>query len=206
MIAARYASIALALFLTGCATSTPEMSIEASVAVADAEIAEAPATRPETPIPDGSLLPLLQAEFALRQRDFNQGLALLAEQAVLLEDPALARRALRLAEFVNDTDQAAMMAVRLVELDPDDGAAAAAASGWLSRAGRPVDAVYYAKLAFERGNPVNVATNLGTYDTLDEGSQVAIAEAIRAITAQWPADDQAAIAASLLAHWTRFDF
>ena len=175
MIAARSASIALALFLTGCATSTPEMSIEASVAVDDAEIAEAPATRPETPIPDDSLLPLLQAEFALRQRDFNQGLALLAEQAVLLEDPALARRALRLAEFVSDTDQAAMMAVRLVELEPDDGAAAAAASGWLSRAGRHVDAVYYAKLAFELGHPVNVATNLGTYDALDEGSQVAIA-------------------------------
>ena len=199
MIAARSASIALALFLTGCATSAPEMSIEASVAVDDAEIAEAPATRPETPIPDDSLLPLLQAEFALRQRDFNQGLALLAEQAVLLEDPALARRALRLAEFVNDTDQAAMMAVRLVELDPDDGAAAAAASGWLSRAGRPVDAVYYAKLAFEHGHTVNVATNLGTYESLDEGRQMAIAEAIHAIATQWPEDDQAAIAASLLA-------
>ena len=199
MIAARSASIALALFLTGCATSTPEMSVEASVAVDDAEIAEAPATRPETPIPDDSLLPLLQAEFALRQRDFNQGLALLAEQAVLLEDPALARRALRLAEFVNDTDQAAMIAVRLVELDPGDGAAAAAASGWLSRAGRPVDAMYYAQLAFEHGHPVNVATNLGTYDALDEGSQVAITETIRAIAAQWPEDDQAAIAASLLA-------
>ena len=203
MIAARSASIALALFLTGCATSAPEMSIEASVAVDDAEIAEAPATRPETPIPDDSLLPLLQAEFALRQRDFNQGLALLAEQAVLLEDPALARRALRLAEFVNDTDQAAMMAVRLVELDPDDGAAAAAASGWLSRAGRPVDAVYYAKLAFEHGHTVNVATNLGTYESLDEGRQMAIAEAIHAIATQWPEDDQAAIAASLLARLER---
>ena len=199
MIATRSASIALALFLTGCATSAPEMSIEASVAVDDAEIAEAPATRPETPIPDDSLLPLLQAEFALRQRDFNQGLALLAEQAVLLEDPALARRALRLAEFVNDTDQAAMMAVRLVALDPGDGAAAAAASGWLSRAGRPVDAVYYAQLAFEHGHPVNIATNLGTYDALDEGSQAIITETIRAIAAQWPEDDQAAIAAGLLA-------
>ena len=169
------------------------------MALDDAGIAEAAEARPETPIPDDSLLPLLQAEFALRQRDFDQGLALLSEQAVILEDPALARRALRLAEFVNDTDRAAMMAVRLVELDSDDGAAAAAASGWLSRAGRPVDAVYYAKLAFEHGHPVNVATNLGTYDALDEGSQLAIAEAIRAIAAQWPEDDQAAIAASLLA-------
>ena len=168
------------------------------MALDDVEIAETPEARTETPIPDDSLLPLLQAEFALRQRDFDQGLALLTKQAVLLEDPALARRALRLAEFINDADRAAMMAVRLVELDSDDGAAAAAASGWLSRAGRPVDAVYYAKLAFEQGHPVNVATNLGTYDALDEGSQLAIAEAIRAIAAQWPEDDQAAIAASLL--------
>ena len=199
MIASRSASITLALFLAGCATSAPDLSVEAPVALDNTEVAEAPEARPETPIPDDSLLPLLQAEFALRQRDFDQGLALLSEQAVLLEDPALARRALRLAEFVNDTDRAAMMAVRLVELDSDDGAAAAAASGWLSRAGRPVDAVYYAKLAFEHGHPVNVATNLGTYDALDESSQLAIAEAIRAIAAQWPGDDQAAIAASLLA-------
>ena len=199
MIASRFASITLALFLAGCATSVPDLSVEAPAARDDAESAEAPEARPETPIPEDSLLALLRAEFALRQRDFDQGLALLAEQAVLLEDPALARRALRLAEFVNDTDQAAMMAVRLVELDPSDGAAAAAASGWLSRAGRPVDAVYYAKPAFEQDHPVNVATNLGTYDALDEGSQMAIAEAIRAIATQWPEDDQAAIAASLLA-------
>jgi len=199
MITSRPALIALTLFLAGCATSTPDSSVEAGIGQDDAEIAEAPPTNPETPIPDESLLPLLQAEFALRQRDFEQGLALLAQQAVLLEDPALSRRALRLAEFVNDTDQAAMMAVRLVELDPDDGAAAAAASGWLSRAGRPIDAVYYAKLAFEHGHPVNVATNLGTYDTLDEVSQERIADAIRAIAAQWPEDDLAAIAASLLA-------
>jgi len=203
MIVSRSASIALALLLVGCATSPPDLSVEKPAAVGDAEIAEGPATPPETPIPDDSLLPLLQAEFALRQRNFNQGLALLAEQAVLLEDPALARRALRLAEFVNDTEQAAMMAVRLVELDPDDGAAAAAASGWLSRAGRPVDAVYYAKLAFEHGHTVNVATNLGTYESLDEGRQMAIAEAIHAIATQWPEDDQAAIAASLLARLER---
>ena len=199
MIVPRSASISLALLLAACATSTPDLTVEAPVAGDDVEIAETLVAQPETPIPNESLLPLLQAEFALRQRNFDQGLALLAEQAILLEDPALARRALRLAEFVNDTDQAAMMAVRLVELDPDDGAAAAAASGWLSRAGRPVDAVYYAKLAFEHGHPVNVATNLGTYDALDEGSQEAIARAIRAIAAQWPENDQAAIAASLVA-------
>ncbi len=112
MIVPRSAFISLALLLAGCATSAPDFNVEAPVALDEVEITETPLAQPETPIPDESLLPLLQAEFALRQRDFDQGLALLAEQAVLLEDPALARRALRLAEFVKDTNQAAMMAVR----------------------------------------------------------------------------------------------
>ena len=75
MIASRFASITLALFLAGCATSVPDLSVEAPAALDDAEIAEAPEARPETPIPEDSLLPLLRAEFALRQRDFDQGLA-----------------------------------------------------------------------------------------------------------------------------------
>ena len=36
----------------------------------------------ETPIPEGSVLPLLKAEFALRARDFELGSSLLTEQAV----------------------------------------------------------------------------------------------------------------------------
>ena len=92
-----------------------------------------------------------------------------------------------------------MMAVRLVELDPKDGAAAAAASGWLARTGRPVESLYYAGLAYELGSPVNVATNLGSYEQLDGDAQGAVAEAIRALATRWPEDDQIAIAASLLA-------
>ena len=72
---------------------------------------------------------------------------MLSEQAALLLDPALTRRALRLAEFVNDPEKATAMAVRLVELDPNDGAAAAAASGWLSRTGQPAEALRHAGLA-----------------------------------------------------------
>jgi starvation-inducible outer membrane lipoprotein len=41
MIASRSASITLALFLAGCATSAPDLSVEAPVALDDAEIAEA---------------------------------------------------------------------------------------------------------------------------------------------------------------------
>ena len=74
MIAARSAYIALALSLTGCATSTPEMSIEASVAVDDAEIAEAPAT-------DASML-ISGAEVAQPVR--NRASAMEAERVAIM--------------------------------------------------------------------------------------------------------------------------
>ena len=193
-------AIALTFALTGCAAVTPDpMVVDAVAPAVSTDVADVQREPAESPIPTASLLPLLQAEFALRLRDFDQGLALLTEQAMTLTDPALARRALRLAEFVNDNSRASMMAVRLVELDPKDGAAAAAASGWLARTGRPVESLYYAGLAYELGSPLNVATNLGSYEQLDGDAQGAVAEAIRALATRWPEDDQIAIAASLLA-------
>ena len=196
----RTTAIALTFALTGCAgvTSDP-MVVDVIAPAVSPDVTEVQGEPAETPIPTASLLPLLQAEFALRLRDFDQGLALLTEQAMTLTDPALARRALRLAEFVNDNDRASMMAVRLVELDPKDGAAASAASGWLARTGRPVESLYYAGIAYELGNPVNVAAHLGSYEQLDGDAQAAVAEAIRALAIRWPEDDQIAIAASLLA-------
>ena len=178
----RTSAIALTFALTGCAGVTPDpMVVDVIAPVVSPDVTEVQGEPAETPIPTASLLPLLQAEFALRLRDFDQGLALLTEQAMTLTDPALARRALRLAEFVNDNDRASMMAVRLVELDPKDGAAASAASGWLARTGRPVESLYYAGIAYELGNPVNVATHLGSYEQLDGDTQAAVAEAIRAL-------------------------
>lgn len=197
MITHRATTFVLVLLLAGCATAPPAPET-ADVTLAPAAVG-APADIPETPIPSESLLPLLQAEFALRQRDFDQGLVLLSEQAALLPDPALTRRALRLAEFVNDSEKATAMAVRLVALDPNDGAAAAAASGWLSRTGQPAEALRYAGLALELGHSVNIASSLGTYESLDSEGRTEIGEAISDLATRWPDDDQVAIAASLLA-------
>lgn len=90
----------------------------------------------------------------------------MADQAAILRDPLLARRALRLAEFVNDADRATAMSMRLAELAPSDGAAAAAASGWLTRTGNPLLALHYASLAIKLGAQVNVAANLGAMSNL----------------------------------------
>ena len=154
---------------------------------------------PETPIPSGSLMPLLEAEFALRYRNYERALNILADQSAALTDPAVARRALRLAEFLNDAEKAAQLSVRLVELTPTDAAAAAAASGWLTRTGQPVAALHYIRIAYELGQPVNVAAVLGSYEQLEAASQAAIADAITALAENWSDDIEVAIAASLLA-------
>ena len=205
--------IALLLFslvlssLVGCASpanngtpapSRAEESVATEVTQEANDLEKAPEP-PETPIPAASVLPLLTAEFALRARDFDLGSSLLTEQAMVLSDPELARRALRLAEFVSDEQRAAALSLRLAELDPDDGAAAAAASGWLARSGQPLQALDYAAIALERGVSVNVAGNLGSFSQFDEDTQLAIAAAIESLSSRWPDDDEVAIAATLLA-------
>ena len=198
MLRCHILSALFVIALSGCST-LPEAEPATALAAPPAKQSVAVDEPPETPIPEDNLLPLLQAEFALRARDYSQAVALLTEQAALLTDPALARRALRLAEFVADAERAAAMAVRLVELDPEDGAAQAAASGWLSRTGRPVAALEFAGNAYELGHPVNVATTLGNYEQMDDDSKAAIAEALHDLAARWPDDNEIAIASSLLA-------
>ncbi len=198
MLRCHILSALFVIALSGCST-LPEAEPDTALAAPPAKQSVAVDEPPETPIPEDNLLPLLQAEFALRARDYNQAVALLTEQAAILTDPALARRALRLAEFVTDAERAAAMAVRLVELDPADGAAQAAASGWLSRTGRPVAALEFAGNAYELGHPVNVATTLGNYEQMDDDSKAAIAEALHDLAARWPDDNEIAIASSLLA-------
>ena len=198
MLRCHILSALFVIALSGCST-LPEAEPATALAAPPAKQSVAVDEPPETPIPEDNLLPLLQAEFALRARDYNQAVALLTEQAAILTDPALARRALRLAEFVTDAERAAAMAVRLVELDPADGAAQAAASGWLSRTGRPVAALEFAGNAYELGHPVNVATTLGNYEQMDDDSKAAIAEALHELAARWPDDNEIAIASSLLA-------
>ena len=198
MLRCHILSALFVIALSGCST-LPEAEPDPALAAPAAKQSAAADEPPETPIPEDNLLPLLQAEFALRARDYNQAVALLTEQAAILTDPALARRALRLAEFVTDAERAAAMAVRLVELDPADGAAQAAASGWLSRTGRPVAALKFAGNAYELGHPVNVATTLGNYEQMDDDSKAAIAEALHDLAARWPDDNEIAIASSLLA-------
>ena len=195
------APLALVL-LSACAQDplqeAPAIAADAGRSAAITESSETDSAV-ETPIPDHSLLPLLQAEFALRARDYPQGLDLLSQQAMVLTDPAVARRALSLAEFMENPPVAMAMAIRLADLDPTDGPAAAAASQWLARSNEQVLALEYAGKALALGSEVNIAANLANYQRWDEATRQQIAAEITHLAHQWPSDDQVAMAASLLA-------
>ena len=190
------------VLLSACAQVAEK---EAPITVVDADrppaITESSetVTAVETAIPDDSLLPLLQAEFALRARDYPLGLDLLSQQALVLTDPAVARRALSLAEFMENPQVAMAMAIRLADLDPSDGPAAAAASQWLARSNEPLLALEYAGKALALGSEVNIAANLANYQRWDEDTRQHITAEITDLAHEWPDNDQVAMAASLLA-------
>jgi tetratricopeptide (TPR) repeat protein len=108
--------------------------------------------RAERPLPEESVLPLLQAEFALRQRDYDTALALYMEQARLLRDPAVSAHTTHLAQFMQ-REAEALEAVRLwVELQPRNVEANATLATLLVRGGELLAAVdHLALVAGEQG-------------------------------------------------------
>ena len=128
---------------------------EESAAQNSAANAPSPPDPVEIPIPDDSIYPLLAAEFALRERNFDYALELLFEQSMILDDPELARRSLKLAEFRERDDLALQLAMRLTALDPDDALAALTAMSQLIQTGQTETAIDYARDAKRRGSRIN---------------------------------------------------
>jgi len=160
------------------------------------ETAASPAV--EIAIPDNSLLPLLTAEFALRERHYDYALSLLAEQALALHDIELTQRALKLAEFRERNDLALALAMHLASLDENDAAASATAMGLLIRAGRPLEAFGYARQAKARGIRINAPSLLVDFDRLSATQIASLSAGIEALAAEYPLDNDLAIALALV--------
>ncbi len=167
----------------------------------EGEVSNPPELSHETPIPKESLLPLIEAEFAIRNGDYENGLGILSNQARYLTDPGLARRALRLAEYLKEQDIATQMAVRLSTLDPSDGLAAAAASRLLARSGNTLLSLDYAYKALSLGADVNVAANIAKYEKLDLVTRQRVSETVNKLWSQWSANNHLIIATSLLSRF-----
>lgn len=195
--------VLILLGLSACQSVPPVASsatAPASEAAAEPVIAEqppAPAVA-EVPIPPESLLPLLHAEFLLRERDLDGALEILTAEALRLGDPALTRRALRLAEFRQDDARALALAIKLSEQDSNDAAAAVTAMGLLIRAGEPEEALVFARTAKARGARINAPALLVSWDALEPDKRRAVAMAVEALASDWPEDQDIAIAVAYL--------
>ena len=123
-----YIIVLLALALSGCASvDLAESSLETEQAVLT--VAKVEPSHPYADIPGEQLSTLLQAEFAIRKRNLDAGLMHLMAASQAIPDPAIAQRALQLAQYIRNPDATLEMAVRVSDLDPDDGGAATLAAG-----------------------------------------------------------------------------
>lgn len=171
---------------------------EESAVQDSADNAPSPPDPVEIPIPDDSIYPLLAAEFALRERNFDYALELLFEQSMILDDPELARRSLKLAEFRERDDLALQLAMRLTALDPDDALAALTAMSQLIQAGQTETAIEYARDAKRRGSRINAPALLANFDRLSPSRRAAIAVGLEGLAAEFPEDNDIAVAIALI--------
>lgn len=151
----------------------------------------------ERSIPDDSILPLLSAEFALREKQFDRALVILSEQALVLEDAELTRRALRLGEFRQRPDIVLPLAMQLTRLDPNDAAAAVTAMGLLINTGDIGQALAFARQAKQRGARINAPALLLPIKQLPPEARHALTQELRRFYSDWPTDNDIGIALAL---------
>lgn len=194
----KYSIAVLALFLSGCTTTqvvdAPKGEISADV------------TNPVTPtvvhpyadIPSDQLSVLLEAEFAIRARDLPLGLRRLTAASLLIPDPAIARRALQLAQFVRDTDATLSMARRLSDLEPSDGEAATIAAAILIDRNDVAEALRYSRRAFASDSEINPAALLNDYAAQPDETKARIRQLLGELAVNYPDDPRSLFAMALL--------
>jgi tetratricopeptide (TPR) repeat protein len=192
-----YIILVLALTLSGCASvELAESPSEAELAVPI--VAEVKPSHPYADIPGEQLSTLLQAEFAIRERDLDAGLMHLMAASQAIPDPAIARRALRLAQYIRSPDATLEMAVRVSDLDPSDGSAATLAAAVFIERGDIARALTYSRHAFDAGSDINPAALLNNYEGQTPETQAATRNLLEALESDYPDDARSLFAIALL--------
>ena len=203
MRAIKLFSITTLLTLAGCATGP-----EAPTAVASSSATPASAAPllevddsqlPYADIPHEQLRQLLEAEFAIRARDLELGLEKLLAASVALPDPAVARRALQLAQFLRNRDAILSMAQRVSDLAPEDAEAATFAAALLIERGDIVTALPYSKRAFASSSDINPAALLNGFKGQPVQTQRLIKDLIIELNESYPNEPRTLFAKALLA-------
>ena len=187
----------LALTLSGC-TSVDLTESPSEVEEAVPTVAEVKPTHPYADIPGEYLSTLLQAEFAIRERNLDVGLVHLVAASQVIPDAAIARRALQLAQFIRDPDATLEMAVRLSDLDPSDGNASTLAAAVFIKRGDVARALTYSRRAFDAGSNINPAALLNDYEDQTPETRAATRNLLEALESDYPNDARSLFAIALL--------
>ena len=187
----------LALTLSGCASvDLAESPMETEQAVP--AVAKVEPSHPYADIPGEQLSTLLQAEFAIRERNLDDGLMHLMVASQAIPDPAIARRALQLAQYIRNPDATLEMAVRVSDLDPSDGSAATLAAAVFIERGDIARALTYSRRAFDAGSDINPAALLNNYGGQTPETQTATRNLLEALESDYPEDARSLFAIALL--------
>ncbi len=187
----------LALTLSGCASvDLAKSQLETEKAVPT--VAKVETSHPYADIPGEQLSTLLQAEFAIRERNLDAGLMYLMAASQAIHDPAIARRALQLAQYIRNQDATLEMAVRASDLDPGDGSAATLAAAVFIERGDIARALTYSRRAFDAGSDINPAALLNNYGGQTPETQTATRNLLEALEADYPEDARSLFAIALL--------
>ena len=192
-----YITALLVLTLTSCASmdlAEIPSEIEQSIAV----VAEEKPSHPYAEIPSEYLSTLLKAEFAIRARELDTGLIHLMAASQAIPDPAIAGRALQLAQYIRRPEATLEMAIRVSDLDPSNGGAATIAAAVFIERGDIASALTYSRRAFEAGSDINPAALLNNYGAQSPETQAATRNLLKALEEDYPDDPRSLFAIALL--------
>ena len=194
----KYSIAVLALFLSGCTTTQVVDAPKGEISADVTNPATPTVVHPYADIPSDQLSVLLEAEFAIRARDLPLGLRRLTAASLLIPDPAIARRALQLAQFVRDTDATLGMARRLSDLEPSDGEAATIAAAILIDRNDVAEALRYSRRAFASDSEINPAALLNDYAAQPDETKARIRQLLGELAVNYPDDPRSLFAMALL--------
>ena len=171
----------------GCA-STPDLvdadAPDSDSVIANSSVEEITAEPEAVNLDSDSLLSLLEAEFAIRAREYDLALQRLQPQVQKISDPELARRMLRLAQFTRQQQATLIAAGRVSDLDPSDADASTLAAALAIESGEILAAATYAERALLAGSDLNIAALLNDFDAQDPTVREALEATINRLSEQ----------------------
>jgi len=182
--------------LVACATRAPAPQSEAANATGGT--GEVKTETAERPIPPDSLYPLLVAEFALRQRDYDVALEQYMQQSRLLRDPGLSAHTTHLSQFLQRDSEALQSAQLWVELAPDSIEANHTLAELLILAGRNVEAIPYLAAVERNGGTANFPALMSNYGQLVDTQKSELKSGVAALSREFPDNPRLMLTVALM--------